>query len=186
LSECHLRLVDRCLAGEQPAMLEFVQRFQDQIFGLCYRMLSHRQDAEDMTQESLSRALRSLSTWDRTRELLPWLMAIAGNRCRSLLSSRHRRMTTTPLADQFADRTPPPDDADNLAEEVQRALDRVRFDYRQAFLLFHEQQLSYLEIATTLDRPLGTVKTWVHRARRELIDQLRKREVLEEISDALR
>jgi RNA polymerase sigma-70 factor (ECF subfamily) len=111
-------------------------------------------------------------------------MAIAGNRCRSLLAVRCRRPQSVPLADQV------PDDhgseANHLAEEVQRALANVRAEYRQAFLLFHEHEMSYQDIAEAMQCPLGTVKTWVHRARREMIDQLRKREVLAEVPNAMR
>ena len=62
------------------------------------------------------------------------------------------------------------------------ALEKVREEYRRAFLLFHEQQLSYDEIAVVLAVPLGTVKTWVHRARRELVEHLRRRGVVPEAS----
>jgi RNA polymerase sigma-70 factor (ECF subfamily) len=178
LSDNLHELVDRCLAGEQFAMVQFVDRFQGQVFGLCYRMLGHRQDAEDMAQESFVRALRSLSQWDRARDLIPWLLAIAGNRCRSLLSVRGRRPKTTAIADQMAVATPGEDSARALGEEVQHALANLRPEYQQAFLLFHENELSYQDIAAAMDCPLGTIKTWVHRARREIIDQLRKREVL--------
>jgi RNA polymerase sigma-70 factor (ECF subfamily) len=82
----------------------------------------------------------------------------------------------------------------HVGEEVALALGRLREEYRQAFVLFHEQQLTYAEIAEVLDCPVGTVKTWVHRARRELADHLRRRGILgrdivggtvEESSDAL-
>jgi RNA polymerase sigma-70 factor (ECF subfamily) len=53
-------------------------------------------------------------------------------------------------------------------------------------LLFHEQELSYAEIGEVLDCPLGTVKTWVHRARRELIQRLQRRGVVCENRDAVR
>ena len=53
-------LVNQCLGGDQSAMLELVGNFRGQVFGLCYRMLRHRHDAEDVTQESFVRALRSL------------------------------------------------------------------------------------------------------------------------------
>src|SRR5438132_14091434 len=76
-------LVQRSLAGDQIAMLALVDRYQGQVFGLCHRMLGQRQDAEDMAQETFVRALRSLSQWDQEREFLPWLLAIAGNRCRT-------------------------------------------------------------------------------------------------------
>ena len=61
------------------------------------------------------------------------------------------------------------------AEEVFQALDQLRPEHRDAFLLFHQHELSYHEIAQRLDCPVGTVKTWVHRARRGLIDQLKRR-----------
>jgi len=45
-------LVERCLAGESSSVCEFVERYQQAVFGLCFRMLGHRQDAEDITQET--------------------------------------------------------------------------------------------------------------------------------------
>ncbi len=179
-------LVDRCLAGNQQAIMELVDRFQGPVFGLCYRMLRHRQDAEDMAQETFVRAVRSLLRWDRQREFLPWLLAIAANRCRTLLSRRMRRPATTSLVDTLPDTAAPEESAERLAEEVQAALTGVRDDYRQAFMMFHVRKSSYLEIAARLGRPVGTIKTWVHRARRELIDQLSKRGALAEVQHALR
>jgi RNA polymerase sigma-70 factor (ECF subfamily) len=179
-------LVDRCIAGDAAAILEWVDRFQGPVFGLCLRIVRHRQDAEDLTQESLVRALRSLTHWDRDRPFLPWLMAIAGNRCRTLLARRSNRPVTSPLIDIVPDSAADDEPARRLAEELLLALDDVRGEYRSAFVLFHEQQLSYAEISERLERPLGTVKTWVHRARREVIQRLRKRGVLAEVRDELR
>ncbi|HEY1785780.1 MAG TPA: RNA polymerase sigma factor [Pirellulales bacterium] len=179
-------LVDRCLAGQPAAIVELVERFRGRVFGLCYRMLGHLHDAEDVTQESLVRALRSLACWDQTRDFEPWLLAIAGNRCRTWLAARSRRPATTSLLNPVVDVAAGPTGFDSLAEEVGLALGTLRAEYRQAFLLFHEQQLSYLEIAAALDCPVGTVKTWVHRARRELVDRLARRGVLEESYHAVR
>ncbi len=173
-------LVKCCLAGDQNAMLSLVARFQGQVFGLCYRMLGQRQDAEDAAQETFLRVLRNLHRWDATRDFEPWLLAIAGNRCRTALAARKRRPLSEDLADRDVDGAPDPRGANQLAEEVQLALREVRDDYRQAFVLFHEHELSYGEIALAMEVPLGTVKTWVHRARRELIERLRSRGVLEE------
>ncbi|KKL55005.1 hypothetical protein LCGC14_2259720, partial [marine sediment metagenome] len=76
--------------------------------------------------------------------------------------------------------------ANDLAEEVELALGTLRAEYRQAFLLFHQHELSYAEISATLDCPLGTVKTWVHRARRELIARLAQRGVVQELRHEVR
>lgn len=179
------KLVDRCLAGDQAAMLGLVERFKGQVFGLCYRMLGHRQDAEDMAQETFVRALRSLADWDKERDFHPWLFAIAGNRCRTLLSQRSRRPSSTPIVDHLPDRQPDEEPLRDLTEELELALERLRPEYRQAFLLFHKQELNYAEIADVLSCPVGTVKTWVHRARRELIDRLRSRGAFEEAPHAM-
>ncbi len=179
-------LVHQCLRGDQSAIVELVNDFRGQVFGLCYRMLRHRQDAEDVTQESFVRALRSLGTWDPGREFLPWLLAIAGNRCRTLLAVRMRQPAMSSLVEHLGDDAIEISEAENLAEEVELALSHLRAEYRQAFLLFHRHEMSYSQISATLDCPLGTVKTWVHRARRGLIARLKDRGVLQELRHAVR
>ena len=82
-----------------------------------------------------------------------------------------RQPATSSLVEHVSDNAQELAEAKNLAEEVELALGTLRAEYRQAFLLFHQQELSYAEISAALDCPLGTVKTWVHRARRELIAQ---------------
>lgn len=172
------QLVGRCLAGDQAAMLALVEQFQGRVFGLCYRMLGQRQDAEDAAQETFVRVLKNLHRWDPGRDFEPWLLAIAGNRCRTALSSRRRKPVAEATVELVADDAPDQRAAQQLAEEVNRALAEVRDEYRQAFVLFHEQELSYAQIAASMEVPLGTVKTWVHRARKELIEALRQRGVI--------
>ena len=173
-------LVGRCLRGDQRAMLSLVEQFRGQVFGLCYRMLSQRQDAEDAAQETFVRVLKNLHRWDPARDFEPWLFAIAGNRCRTALAARKRRPVAEPAVELVADDAPDGREAQHLAEEVHLVLRDLRDDYRQAFLLFHENELSYAEIAEAMQVPLGTIKTWVHRARRELIDSLRERGAIPE------
>ncbi len=184
MSEDVRELIDRCLAGDTVAMAELVELYRGHVFGLCYRMLGHRQDAEDATQETFLRVFRALRTYDRDRDFRPWLLAIAGNRCRSHISSRYRRPRPRRLTgdgDEMVDGSPHPAGERELVEEVELALDQLREEYRQAFLLFHEQQLSYAEIGEALGCPVGTVKTWVHRARREMAEWIRRRGVVEEV-----
>jgi RNA polymerase sigma-70 factor (ECF subfamily) len=172
-------LVRRCLSGCEIAMLDLVERFQGPVFGLCYRMLGRREDAEDAVQETFIRVLRSLRRWDQNRDFEPWLLAIAGNRCRTALASKRRRPAMNNLDDVPVVATDSVGQEGHLAEEVQQALLQVRSDYRHAFVLFHEHEKSYGEIAEILEVPLGTVKTWVHRARRDLMALLKQRGAVE-------
>ncbi len=183
-----VELIEQCLAGDQAAMAELVRRYQGQVFGLCYRMLSDRQDAEDMAQETFVRVMRSLERWDNARAFEPWLLAIAGNRCRTLLATRKRRVVTSPFVADLPARGYGAEEQDHrsLAEEVSLGLTDIRDEYRQAFLMFHQHEMSYGDIADSMKCPLGTVKTWIHRARRELIDHLRSRGIVEETNHAVR
>ncbi len=171
-------LVSRYLKGHQSAFNELFTRYQGMVFGLCLRMLGHRQEAEDAMQDTFVRVANSLQHWDSQRSFEPWLLTIAGNRCRTMLAKRFRRPKVSPLAFPVEDTTPDQHTANNLAEEMARVLQSMRADHCQAFLLFHQRQMPYQEIANVMSVPLGTVKTWVHRARQELVEQLQQRETI--------
>jgi len=167
-------LVRRCLDAEPDAIRQLVERFQPDVYGLCVRLLAHRQDAEDVAQEVFLRVFRSLEGWDATRPLKPWVMGITVNRCRTWMAQRAKRPELVDyLHDTLADQ--PADDSSELLSEIRTALDGLRPDYRVVFLMFHEQNQPYEVIAQTLSRPVGTIKTWLHRARLELLERLRQR-----------
>lgn len=186
LPEEFKQLVKRCLAGNQIACRELVNRYQGQVYGLCYRMLGQREDAEDAVQETFVRVLRNLHRWDPEQRFEPWLFTIAGNRCRTRLAKRMRTPNSQTLEQPIEDNAHLEIAAQHLAEEVHRALQNVRDEYRQAFVLFHQHEMAYAEIAESMGVPLGTIKTWVHRARREIIKQLASRGVVQESNCELR
>ena len=172
-------LVQRCLRGETAAVTALVGRFQSDVFGLCVRLLNHSQDAEDVSQEVFLRVFRSLHRWDPARPLRPWIMGITVNRCRTWIGQRQRRPE---LVDYLHDTVPsrPEDDSAELAAEIQSALGELRVEYRTVFALYHEQGMPYEEIAAALNRPVGTIKTWLHRARLEVLERLRRRGMVPE------
>ncbi len=167
-------LVERCLQGNEEGLRSLVQRYQGVVFGLCYRMLGHREDAEDVAQDVFVRMYRSLHRWDATRPFRPWLLTIAANRCRTALEKRSRRPRPTEIVDHIAETDSPNTE---LAEELQQALGQLREEYRECVILFHHQELSLTEVADILGSPPGTVKTWLHRARKELAEHLQRRGV---------
>jgi RNA polymerase sigma-70 factor (ECF subfamily) len=177
-------LVRRCLRGDPEAMERLVQEHQAGVFGVCVRLLQHRQDAEDVTQEVFLRVFRSLRRWDNRRPLRPWIMGITVNRCRTWMVQRARR----PEPVDYLHETPAraeEDDANELVREIRAAVRDLRHEYRSVFVLFHEQGLPYEEIARALRKPVGTVKTWLHRARLEVLDRLRKRGMISEVGHEL-
>jgi RNA polymerase sigma factor (sigma-70 family) len=177
-------LVRSCLRGDPKAVQELIERFQSNVFGLCVRLLHHRQDAEDVTQEVFLRVFRSLKRWDSARPLKPWIMGITVNRCRTWLGQRARRPE---LIEYLQDTAPSPraDDAAELAAEIKLAVGALRLEYQSVFVMFHEQGQPYEDIARALDKPVGTIKTWLYRARLEVLEKLRRRGMISEVGDAM-
>ncbi|MFO0805119.1 MAG: RNA polymerase sigma factor [Gemmataceae bacterium] len=172
-------LVRRCLAGDAVAARELVERFQADVVGLCTRLLNHRHDAEDVAQEVFLRVFRSLKKWDATRPLKPWVFSIAVNRCRTAIGKRGKGPELADYLHETADRRPA-DDSSETADAIRSAVDALRADYREVFVLFHERGQAYEDIAEVIGRPVGTVKTWLHRARVEVMELLRSKGLMPE------
>ena len=180
-------LVQQCLTGDELALRAFMQRYQGLVFSLCQRMLGHREDAEDVAQESFLRVFRNLHRWDQQRPLKPWLMTIMANRCRTALERRSKlpgqNDLAIDLAEERREHSKHSQDALDLGEELELALGELRYEYRTCFVLFYQEELSYQEIGEVLECPQGTVKTWLHRARAQLVKLLRERSVVADNED---
>lgn len=150
------------------------------VFAVCLRMLRQHEDAEDTTQETLVRAVRALKNWDSSRPLKPWIMAIATNRCRTLLQKRSRKQEVAhhDLSESMAISVND-DRRREIAEEVNRALETLKQEYQTCFVLFYQSELSCQEISDIMNCPVGTVKTWLFRARRQLAEILQTRSIIE-------
>ncbi len=173
-------VVAGCLAGRETSILALIRQYHGLVFSLCFRLLGQRQDAEDATQETFSRVIRSLAQWDSTRRFEPWLLTVAGNRCRTKMAKRQRQVNHV-LEDCSSVPAPLPESS-LIFEEVWAGLQHLRDEYRAVFVKFHLEHRSFEEISAELGMPYATVKTWCHRARKELADILARRgNLVEEI-----
>ena len=171
-------LVEALRSGDPQAPRLLIERYQGVVFGLCYRMMGHRQDAEDVAQEAFVRALRSIAGFDATRPLRPWLLEIAANRCRTALARRARRppAASQPIEDR-ADPRPALADPDDLAGELERGLQALRPSIAWSSSSSTSRICRMTRSPTAVSRPVGTVKTWLHRARAQLAEDLSRRGV---------
>jgi RNA polymerase sigma-70 factor (ECF subfamily) len=170
-------LVEQALSGSQAAYHTLVSRYATPAVNLAARMVQDRALAEDLAQEAFARAFERLATYDRQRRFISWFFQILHNVTIDYL--RRNRPVTVSL--DSVERTGDPglaatvqDLPDALAEQaalvgaLDVALARIRPEYREAVLLRYREDLSVQEIAEAMNLPVGTVKTYLYRARREL------------------
>lgn len=170
-------------SGDKAAFARLVEKHKHSVYGLCYRLLGGGEESRDAAQEAFVRAYASVRAFDPRQPFAAWVLRIARNHCIDLL--RRRRPMLALVSEGRSDDGPEtgvaPELADPFAksgeqavqeEEAQRDLDRAISQlaprYREVIALFHVQHKSYAEIAETLRVPMGTVMTWLHRARKEL------------------
>ncbi len=171
-------------AGRQSAYRELVRRYERPIFSLIYRMVRNREQAEDLSQETFVKALNAIESYRPEYKFSSWIFKIANNV--SIDHLRRRELDTLSLdgsphaltpeaiqasALQLGDRQETALEeleAKELGGEIEIAIAALRPEYRSCILLRHVEGRPYEEIATMLDLPLGTVKTYIHRARGEL------------------
>ncbi|HJU90836.1 MAG TPA: sigma-70 family RNA polymerase sigma factor [Gemmatimonadaceae bacterium] len=170
--------------GREPAFRELVRRYERPVFSLIYRMVRDRELAEDLAQDTFVKVLNHIDRYRPEFKLSSWLFKIANNVTIDHL--RRRQLDTVSLdgsphaatsADVEATSLDVRDRAENALDElesreignaIEAAISQLRPEYRSCILLRHVEGRSYEEIAATLDLPLGTVKTYIHRARHEL------------------
>ncbi len=161
--------------GETEQFELLVRRYMRGAFAVAFRLLGHREDAEDVVQEALLAALTNIRTFDTTRRFGPWLYRIVVTRGLNFRKSRSRRQTESLDRDQFASRDPGPvAGAERVAlkEAIQAALARLPERQRLVVQLFELDGFSGAEIGAMLGIPAGTVRWHLHEARRSLRDML--------------
>jgi RNA polymerase sigma-70 factor (ECF subfamily) len=170
--------------GSDAAYRELVRRYERPVFSLIFRMVRDRELAEDLTQETFIKALNALASYRPEFKFSSWIFKIANNAAIDQL--RRREVDTLSLDGSPSAETPdaveatalqvgskgetPLDEleAREIGTAIEGAIGKLRPEYRACILLRHVEGLAYEEISEQLNLPLGTVKTYIHRARNEL------------------
>jgi RNA polymerase sigma-70 factor (ECF subfamily) len=159
-------LVRRVLDGDTAAFTTLVDRHAAACTRFATRMLGNPEDAEDATQETFLRAYRSLARYEERQAFRTWLFQILINRCRTAAVRRERRHRMFLVDDDAVASASvrPAAEASDLRAELQRVVDALDPDQREAFLLKHVEQLSYDEMAAATGVGVSALKMRVKRA----------------------
>jgi RNA polymerase sigma-70 factor (ECF subfamily) len=174
--------------GSEDACTALVRRFERPVYNLIARLVQDPATAEDLTQDTFVKMFRALGQFKPELRFSSWLFRIAHNTAIDFLRQR-QLPAAPPLVDDEGDEIDPlariadlhgdtPEQAAlrrQLAAALDSAIDTLRPEYRAVVVLRHQEDLDYEEIAEVMDVPLGTVKTYLFRARRELAARLRER-----------
>lgn len=181
-------LVALAQEGREAAYRELVRRYERPVFSLIFRMVRDREVSEDLAQDTFIKVLNHIDKYRPEFKLSSWLFKIANNVAIDHLRKRQLETVSidgSPNAlsaaeveatsfDVVARQESALDEmeARELGSAIERAIQKLRPEYRACIMLRHVEGRSYEEIAATLDLPLGTVKTYIHRARHQLRDAL--------------
>jgi len=177
-------LAAQAAAGQQRAFRELLKRYEKPVFSLVYRMVRDSALAEDLAQEAFMRAFGAIKSYNPNYKFSSWIFKIANNLVIDYL--RKKRLQTVSIhgspnavtEDEQARTSLDPESREErpdtyvenveLGSEIEAAIAQLRPEYRAVTLLRHVEGYSYQEIANIMELPLGTVKTYIHRARLEL------------------
>jgi len=178
-------LIDEALAGRQNSYAKLMKKYQPMITHLIYRMISKKEDVEDLTQEAFIKAFNSLANFDKQYAFSTWLFKIATNNAIDYL--RKKKLYTFSIdkkiqADdsdysyEIPDHGNKPDN--NVIDKQLRiildeAIESLPSKYKDVIVLRHKKEKEYEEIAKELNLPLGTVKAHIFRGR-ELLNKYLK------------
>jgi len=167
--ERDVALVARVRAGDARAFDALVHAYMRQAFQLAYRVVGHREDAEDLVQESFLAAYQYLDSYDSERPFGPWLMRIVLNRGSNLRRSRTRR-ETEPEVDAVSTAPSALEESERAEQRVMltRALATLSERQRMIVTLFDVDGMTSTEIGEMLDLSAGTVRWHLHEARKIL------------------
>ncbi|WP_407313821.1 RNA polymerase sigma factor [Desulfosporosinus sp. SB140] len=174
-------IIRQVLAGQHDRYADLVQRYQEPLLHFLRRILNSDEDVFDCAQEAFIAAYRNLNRYSKDHPFRAWLYAIARNKAIDILRKQQREITTV-LDETLEDLHPRPEEIwleKEQATFLSKVLNELPEHYAQALFLRYRQDLSYTEIATVLQVPVSRVKTYLHRGKEKLRQELERRDIHE-------
>jgi RNA polymerase sigma-70 factor (ECF subfamily) len=163
-----LDLVKLSKRGDRDAFGELVRRHQHIVYNVSYRFMRDSAMSEDMAQEAFVKAFRLLSGFRGDCSFSTWMYRVTCSVCLTELSRRKKRGEVALQPKHVGEQTVQPDENFDMPELVRRCVNMLPDRYATIMTLYYLQGVTYDEIAQVMDIPMGTLKTWMHRARKQL------------------
>lgn len=162
-------LINKSKEGDEKAFAELIEEYQPKIFAHILSMVKSESSAEDLTQESFIAAYRNIATFQKRASFFTWLWRIAHNKALGWLRSQKKEHVL-----EFKEEIYYPPEVEEEKESISELLQFLPKRQEIVYRLFELENLSQKEIASQLNIPLGTVRSRIHYARKNLIKLLSK------------
>jgi RNA polymerase sigma-70 factor (ECF subfamily) len=163
-----LELVEMTKAGDTEAFSELVRRHQQMTYNLALRFMRDAVQAEDMTQEAFLKAFRLLKGFRGDSSFSTWLYRVTCSVCLTELGRLKRRGEVELTPAHLNQSAVEPNEAPDLPEHIRRCVAHLSDRYAEIVTLYYLKGITYDEISEMLQIPMGTLKTWMFRARKQL------------------
>jgi len=178
-------LVEIIRKKNQERYSEIVDRYQKKLFVYIYRLIGNREEAEDLLQDVFVKAYKNLNSYDTSRKFSSWIYRIAHNESVNYIKRKSLKKfisweTIVSTKDKL-DSSSEEEGADKawirkeVSKEVNEAIGKLPFKYKQVLTLRYYSDQSYEEIAEILGRPVNTVGTLINRAKKKLAEEIKRR-----------
>ena len=164
-------LVERCRQGDETAFRELVDLYKGLVFGLIARSITNRARSEELAQDVFLKVHKGLPYFRGEAKLSTWIYRIVVN----VLSQERPELASVSLDDDEEDRPKREPAADDrsfgdlvMKDRLQKAIERLPIQYQVLVNGHYMKGMRYEDLAAALDLPMGTVKTHLHRAKRQL------------------
>lgn len=171
------QIIQRCLDGDREAYSLLIEKYQQMVYTVSYRMLGEEAAAKDAAQESFLSAYLALKNFRKDAKFSSWLLSITLNKCRDILRAKKNTVSVLEMENTLPSKSASPEEHLRRKEEgdlLQAALSTLSEEYRTVIILKHIEGMDYREIATVCGESAGTLKVRAHRAREMLRDVLIK------------
>ena len=166
------QLIVRATRGDEAAFAYLSDLYRPALMSLALRLLRNSDDANDAVQETFVKAFRAIKDFDCSRPLKPWLCRICSNCCVDTVRSRQREGFSLDQTECEFEDTAHNVEEDTTGKLVQsqimEAINRLPARYRRIIMMRHFKHMDVVEIASALNKPEGTIKSWLFRARNML------------------
>lgn len=160
-------LVARAKEGDSAAFEELVRRSERIVYNLSYRFMRDPIAAEDMAQEAFLKAYRLLGGFRGDCSFSTWIYRVTSSVCLTELNRRKKRGEVE-LLPSHAEGAMPSGEYNDTHEIIRRCVTQLPERYASIVTLYYLEEIPYDEIANIMNIPMGTLKTWMHRARNQL------------------